>query len=311
MTNEIQGQLSINEDKLLRRRYTLTLVDECTRTGLGGEGFRARFENQLYELLAELTRQYTCCESDSVESTTAARLLRSALYNCDLALMKLPVKAAAKRLTETRLAEIHYEGLGINRELVYRARKKLEALKKSRIKVDSIHYNMALNQNIEARILNYNFHLNAGEMICNGIEYFIPTLGKPLPGISGMIALLAELEREQNFVNSFPPEQLEQLWKLYEHQLMSADANSIPLGELCYRHALLSLVACGRVEIPLSNDNAELLLNMNPGRLYYDALTVSHKLNKLAPEDYLDRLFARFRANCRGTLHSYNELIGV
>ena len=294
MPNEIASL--INPENLDKSNYTLSLANAAKTAGAVTESDYMDLVNRIFDKLAEQIKLYTNGESDSVMNETAAALLGSVLYNCDLALSRIPVDLAVSRLFSEPIDNIYFEGLRINRDLILKALSMIRKIKRTRINVMCPYYNNVLNNDLEKIVKSYDPKFDAKRNLTD-VDYKIPTLNRSVCGIGGILHLLEELQSENDFVNFFPKDQTSALFKRYLAELAHPAGDMINLGQLVFEHAVLSLMS-GDSEpiIPLSTEKIPKLVNeikLDEG--WYKALEVSHKLASRAPERYLSKLLAAFR----------------
>lgn len=306
--NELVSSSAIDAGRLDKSSYTLSLAAEALRCQLCTEGEYNAFELGIFDRLAEYIDIYTRGESTSVESTTAVMLLGSILYNTDLALMNLPPEEAARKLFSLPLHALHDSGVRINRQLILKALSKLRALKRTRINTFCVFYNRLLNVDLEKLIRSYDYNFDAKRNFTD-VDYPLPTVNRAVCGIGGILHLLDELQKENDFVNSFDEKQLGMLWNRYARELANPVGVMMNLGQLVFEHALLSLMS-GHSEptLPLSEEDARILAGReySGDEFYYAALGYMHRLDGRAPESYLARLLERLRAPMRAVFSCEN-----
>ena len=294
MQTELISNLAAAE--LDSSNYTLSLAKAALDLGVVNDMTYHIFINGIFIQLAKHIQLYTNGDSDSVMNETAAALLGSILYNCDLALSRIPTEIAVKRLFSESIESICFEGLKINRELILKALSMIRKIKRTRIDVMCPYYNNVLNNDLERIVKSYDPKFDAKRNLTD-IDYKMPTLNRSVCGIGGILHLLEELQSENDFVNSFPKAQTTALFKRYLSELAHPAGDMINIGELVFEHSILSLMS-GDAEpvIPLSSEKIPLLVNtiqLDEG--WYKALEVSHKLKDRAPERYLRKLLDAFR----------------
>lgn len=248
-----------DRERIDRRNLTLSTAAEALRCGLVTDADYSRFESEVFDELARLITKYTRGESDSVEGGTAAELLGSLLYNTDLALSRLSPEAAAAAIFSVRLQSIYLEGLKMNREYVLKALSILRRLKRTKINVMCVYYNDLVSRDLEKYIRGYDMYFDARRNY-SCVDYNMPTVNRSVRGILGIIHILEELTSEADFVNSFPSEMRDELWNRYLSELAHPAGDMLSLGQLCYEHALLSLVSGSPFPtVPLSPASADRL----------------------------------------------------
>lgn len=290
-----------------RANYTLSLAQIMIQNQTITESEYQAFINRLFLQLGEHIKLYTSGESDSVMSETAAAILGSITYSCDLVLSRLPPNIAIKRMLNEPIESIYFDGLKINRELILKALSMIHKIKRSRIDVMCVYYNNILNNDLERLVRSYDPKFDAKRNLTD-IDYKMPTLNRSVCGIGGILHMLEELQTENNFVNSFPREMTSRLFKKYLRELAHPAGDMINLGQLCFEHSILSLMAGESTpSIPLSNENINVLVStQNDG--WYSALSVSHKLKDRAPERYIDKLLEAMRPHLKTILASKNSI---
>ncbi|MGN1129471.1 MAG: DUF6179 domain-containing protein [Candidatus Flemingiibacterium sp.] len=295
------GAEKIDPSALDGSNYTLTLALEALRTGAIGRAAYDAFIERVFDKLADQIRLYTGGESDSVMNETAVKLLGSVLYNCDLALKPAGVGTALGRIMNEPIDSIYYDGLRINREYMLKALAMLRKVKRTRIDTMCVYYNNLLSRDLERLIKSYDPKFDA-KRGCAWVDYSMPTVNRSICGVGGILHLLEELQNENDFVNSFPKAQTDALWERCHREIAHPAGDMINLGELVFEQALISLIA-GEPEpvvpvpvtalIRLSQRLERRRLSGEEG--WYAALAVSHKLNRRAPQRYIDRLLGRMR----------------
>ena len=231
-----------DRERIDRGNLTLSTAAEALRCGLVTDADYSRFESEIFDELARLITKYTRGESDSVEGGTAAELLGSILYNTDLALSRLSPEAAAVVIFSVRLQNIYLEGLKINHEYVLKALSMLRKLKRTKINVMCVYYNDLVSRDLEKYIRGYDMYFDARRNY-SCVDYSMPTVNRSVRGILSLIHILEELTSEADFVNAFPPDMTGELWNRYLSELAHPAGDMLSLGQLCYEHAILSLVA--------------------------------------------------------------------
>ena len=273
-----------DRERIDRGNLTLSTAAEALRCGLVTDADYSRFESEIFDELARLITKYTRGESDSVEGGTAAELLGSILYNTDLALSRLSPEAAAVVIFSVRLQNIYLEGLKINREYVLKALSMLRKLKRTKINVMCEKYIRGYDIYFDAR-RNYS---------C--VDYSMPTVNRSVRGILSLIHILEELTSEADFMNAFPPEMTGELWNRYLSELAHPAGDMLSLGQLCYEHAILSLVAGSPFPtVPLSPESADRLgffpdRSATAEKLYVAADRLEKILAEKISSGYLKRL---------------------
>lgn len=225
-----------------RSNYTLSLAQIMLQNQTITESEYQAFINRLFLQLGEHIKLYTSGESDSVMNETAAAILGSITYNCDLVLPRLPPNIAIKRMLNEPIESIYFDGLKINRELILKALSMIRKIKRSRIDVMCVYYNNILNNDLERLVRSYDPKFDAKRNLTD-IDYKMPTLNRSVCGIGGILHMLEELQTENNFVNSFPREMTSRLFKKYLRELAHPAGDMINLGQLCFEHSILSLMA--------------------------------------------------------------------
>lgn len=277
-----------DRERIDRGNLTLSTAAEALRCGLVTDADYSRFESEIFDELARLITKYTRGESDSVEGGTAAELLGSILYNTDLALSRLSPEAAAAVIFSVRLQNIYLEGLKINREYVLKALSMLRKLKRTKINVMCVYYNDLVSRDLEKYIRGYDMYFDARRNY-SCVDYSMPTVNRSVRGILSLIHILEELTSEADFVNAFPPEMTGELWNRYLSELAHPAGDMLSLGQLCYEHAILSLVAGSPFPtVPLSPESADRL------GFFPDRSVAADRLEKILAEKissgYLKRL---------------------
>lgn len=263
MTCEITSTRQSNgfdEKNISRSNLTISTAAEALRSGIvSGQKYSA-FENALFAALAERIHEYTGGRSDSVESETALKLLGSILYASDLALSKMKPVDAVKTLFTVNLSDLCAFGGRIILEYQLKALSALRRLKRSRINVMCVYYNDLVSRDLERYIKSYDARFDAARNY-SCVDYNIPTINRAVRGIGGLLHILEELQKEADFVNSFPCEETDALFSRYISELAHPAGDMPSLGQLCLEHALLSLTAGAMSpEVPLSADAADRLL---------------------------------------------------
>lgn len=293
MNTELISQISTAGLDL--SNYTLSLAKAALDLGVISDLTYQTFINGVFIQLAKHIHLYTSGESDSVMNETAAALLGSILYNCDLALSKLPTELAVNRLFSESVESIYFDGLKINRELILKALSMIRRIKRTRVNVMCVYYNNVLNNDLERIVRSYDPKFDAKRNLTD-VDYRMPTLNRSVRGIGGILHLLEELQSENGFVNSFPECQTKALFDSHLSELAHPAGDMLNLGQLCFENAILSLIATGEPTIPVSDESIKKLISMNLGDdAYYSALAVSHKLASRAPERYLTKLLENLR----------------
>lgn len=248
-----------DRERIDRGNLTLSTAAEALRCGLVTDADYSHFESEIFDELARLITKYTREESDSVEGGTAAELLGSILYNTDLALSRLSPEAAAVVIFSVRLQNIYLKGLKINHEYVLKALSMLRKLKLTKINVMCVYYNDLVSRDLEKYIRGYDMYFDARRNY-SCVDYSMPTVNRSVRGILSLIHILEELTSEADFVNAFPPEMTGELWNRYLSELAHPAGDMLSLGQLCYEHAILSLVAGSPFPtVPLSPESADRL----------------------------------------------------
>ena len=288
--------------------YTLSLAKAALDLGIVNEMTYHVFINGIFIQLAKHIHLYTSGESDSVMNETAAALLGSILYNCDLALSRIPPELAVKRLFSESIEKIYFDGLKINRELILKALSMIRKIKRTRIDVMCPYYNNVLNNDLEKIVKSYDPKFDAKRNLTD-VDYRIPTLNRSVCGIGGILHLLEELQSENDFVNSFPKAETSALFDSHLSELAHPAGDMLNLGQLVFDNAILSLIATGEPTVPLSDKSIRKLISMNISEDgYYRALEISHKLAARAPERYLTKLLEKLRPHLPIVLKSEASL---
>lgn len=290
----MQTELISNIDaaNLDRSNYTLSLAKAALDLGIVNDLTYHTFINGVFIQLAKQIHLYTSGESDSVMNETAAMLLGSILYNCDLALSRIPPELAVRRIFSEPLENFFFEGLKLKRELMLKALSMIRKIKRTRIDVMCVYYNNVLNNDLERLVKSYDPKFDAKRNLTD-VDYRMPTLNRSVCGIGGILHLLEELQSENDFAASFPKEQTSALFNKHLNELAHPAGDMINLGQLCFEHAILSLMS-GESEpiLPLGEESIKKLARMKltGDEGWYCALGVSHKLAGRAPERYLEKL---------------------
>lgn len=301
MTTDIEtrnGEARIDPEAIDRSNYTLSLASAALSAGAIDRTDYDAFIQRVFEKLADQIRLYTGGESDSVMNETAAKLLGSVMYNCDLVLAPLPVGKALGRMMNEPLDGIYYDGLRMNRELMLKALSMLRKVRRTRIDTMCVYYNNLLGGDLERLIKSYDPKFDA-KRACALVDYAMPTVNRSVRGIGGILHMLEELQTENDFVNSFPKAETNALWERCHREIAHPAGDMINLGELVLEQAILSLMSgADRPELPISREAVKRLAGMKlgGGAGWYAALGVSHRLAGRAPQKYLDRLLERMRA---------------
>ena len=110
---------SIDPDSLDKRKYLPSLLYSAYECGLITDAFLSDFQNDLMNLLAEITDRYTRGRSSSVRTEKAKELLESAMYVISLTLKACPSpENAVELLKSTNARELFDRGLArIKRKL--------------------------------------------------------------------------------------------------------------------------------------------------------------------------------------------------
>ncbi len=110
---------SIDPDSLDKRKYLPSLLYSAYECGLISDAFLSDFQNDLINLLAEITDRYTRGRSSSVRTEKAKELLESAMYVISLTLKACPSpENAVELLKSTNARELFDRGLArIKRKL--------------------------------------------------------------------------------------------------------------------------------------------------------------------------------------------------
>ena len=306
MQTELISNLAATE--LDSSNYTLSLAKAALDLGIVNEMTYHVFINGIFIQLAKHIHLYTSGESDSVMNETAAALLGSILYNCDLALSRIPPELAVKRLFSESIEKIYFDGLKINRELILKALSMIRKIKRTRIDVMCPYYNNVLNNDLEKIVKSYDPKFDAKRNLTD-VDYRIPTLNRSVCGIGGILHLLEELQSENNFVNSFPKAETSALFDSHLSELAHPAGDMLNLGQLVFDNAILSLIATSEPTVPLSDKSIRKLISMNISEDgYYRALEISHKLAARAPERYLTKLLEKLRPHLPIVLKSESSL---
>ncbi len=233
----ISARGRFDPERLDKRYYLLSLASELRRTERITETELTALSDGLYALLEAHLERFTGGESSSVISSTAEKLLRSLMYNCDLTLLQLGEEAAAKRLAEAakaperELEKIYFDGLRLNRELQLKARSQLRSIKRELDSVEISHRELLrLPGELERLIRGYDDKYDAACSV--SIGYRMPTLGGGMRGISGMLHLMNEIRYELELTKKLLPQTKSAVEALLR---IDPDAN---LGECCLAAAI-------------------------------------------------------------------------
>lgn len=119
-----------------------------------------------------------------------------------------------------------------------------------------VYYNDLVSRDLEKYIRGYDMYFDARRNY-SCVDYSMPTVNRSVRGILSLIHILEELTSEADFVNAFPPEMTGELWNRYLSELAHPAGDMLSLGQLCYEHAILSLVAGSPFPtVPLSPESA-------------------------------------------------------
>ena len=281
-----------NENNIKRSNLTISLATEALRSGIVSSQEYSAFENALFDALAERIHEYTGGRSDSVESETALRLLGSILYASDLALSGLSLKNAVNVIFTTDLSALCAIGERKIREYQLKALSALRRLKRSRINLMCVYYNDLISRDLEKYIKTYDARFDAGRGYTH-VDYNLPTVNRAVRGIGGLLHILEELQKEADFVNSFPREQTKALFSRYLSELAHPAGDMPSLGQLCFEHAALSLAAGdSSPEVPLSADAADKLVFADKDAAQKALLSSSQRLRGHGDDAFVSKLSA-------------------
>lgn len=251
--NNTPSSDAIRPDKT---NYTLSLASEALRCGRISEELYHKRIGQIFELLAALIYAYTGGLSTSVENRTAARLMRSLLYVMDLALLSLSPEEAIERLAAASPARIYADGIPIERQYQLKARALLREARRCRPVTLCLSYNKLLDKTLPDILHGWDTRFDAGRRLA-GIDYPQPTVNPAIGGILGVIHRLEELIAENRFLLCFDEANRARLEERFHRELAHPAGVRCNLGQLCFDHALLSLLAGEKqAQIPLSHENA-------------------------------------------------------
>ncbi|MBO5220539.1 MAG: hypothetical protein J6C52_14010 [Clostridia bacterium] len=294
--NEVAARDIFDYCRLNRARYTLSLASEAFRCGLcTAEQFDA-LQLAMYERLAVHIHLYTGGRSASVENRIASQLLGSILHNTDLALMRMKPEEAVARLFSSRFDALVGEGMALAGEYSLKALSRLREAGRCRVPAIHIFYNRLYDM-LKELIRTYDIRFDAARVLVD-VDYRMPTVNRQAPGICGMLHLLDELIAENRFVLSFGEAEREALFDRWHREIANPTACTVNLGALCFEQALLCIMVGKQPgTLLLTPEDCTVFTAMYTGDIAYErAVSLVHKLADRAPERYLMRLLADFRA---------------
>ena len=297
MANEVASREIFDYGRLNRSRYTLSLAAEAFRCGIcTGEAFDA-LQLRIYERLAGNIHLYTGGLSASVEQDIASRLLASILYCTDLALMRMKPEEAVTRLMNGPLDALLCDGMALCREYTLKSLSKLREANRCRIQTMHIFYNRLCETDLRELIRAYDIRFDAARVLV-GVDYPMPTVNRSAAGICGMLHLLDELAVENRFVLSFEETEREALFERWHREIADPTAATVNLGQLCFEQAMLCIMVGKEPgELMMTEKDCSLYAMLYTSDIAYQrAVGLVHHLSDRAPERYLLRLLANFRA---------------
>lgn len=297
MNNSLPETILVDPSRLDRSNYLLSLANEAYRCGVLTDADMDALQSRLYECLAAHILLYTNGKSTSVESDTAARLMRSLLYNADLSLLACDASRAVKRILTEPLYNIISDGMNINKQYTLKAFDLIGKANRSRVESKSFFYNELYTHELKMLIRQNDIRFDAAKRL-TAVNYPMPTVKRSVRGICSLIHLLEELICENNFVSSFETAERELLEVRFKKKLADTVTTSVNLGELCFVSAILCMMA-GRSDGSLVLSDADvtyLARTYDSETAYGAAIGVSHRLTGRAPEKYLSCLLTKMRA---------------
>ncbi|MBC2582094.1 DUF6179 domain-containing protein [Clostridium sp. DJ247] len=167
LTNK--GKIDIK--KLNKNQYTISILQECLKSGVMSNAEVFNIQVKIMDLLKELIMKYTKGESTSVTVEVTESLLNSLLYAIDFYMLKFHnLEAALKELKQKEIKDIYEEGLQLLRLCVLDTKKLYEKIKRDRLKLELEAYNVTLDEAIPSFFEKYTVVFEAHNTMAS-IDY--------------------------------------------------------------------------------------------------------------------------------------------
>ncbi len=201
--NKLIKMTAIRKESLDRNNYILSLIQEGYRAGLIDQVNLDKIQRQIMLLLRDSILNYTSRESSSVKVETAQNILMSILYSIDAWLISIDhPEEQLDLLMATDIDEIYKKGLRLVDSCLAEAKMLYEAIKRSKLDVPIIAYNMTIDEALAGFFEQYDTVFMAQETMAS-IDYPLLFDDMEIQGIYYIKQYLEKLSIETQFCRYF------------------------------------------------------------------------------------------------------------
>lgn len=204
-------QGKINQARLLKNQYTISILNEGLRVGLLNNEDAYGTEWQLMSILENLIRRYTQGESSSVTSETAVSLLSSILYAVDAYLIHFnDPKKAIDELKNGKVENAYNQGIDLIRDCFVETKQLYKEINNDKLDVAVEAYNLTIAESIPVFLKKYGIIFEAHNTMAS-IDYPLAIDDMSIQGVYYLKQYLTHLKMETKFCLLFNQDDLNQI----------------------------------------------------------------------------------------------------
>lgn len=216
MEQQLDKVRHIDPKKINTENYTLSLLAECSITGLLSPQKLMEIRKRINELFKNTALAFTKGKSSTLPVKTSKVLFESVLYTCDVFFMSLPGADESVKFLENNSIDAVYES---GRSLIWKyfqeTKNIFRKVYETRLDVKSVEYTQAILKVFDEFYLHYDFKF-APQNIPAAIDY--PLMCGNWLGLRGVLYIkkyYSSLGLENEFCRMFPSDEILRLLDEY------------------------------------------------------------------------------------------------
>ncbi len=239
----------IPRERLDPYHYTISLIQEATRSGRMDQAAAEEIQVQLMDLLAELILRYNGGESTSLKTETAQRILLSILYSVDAGMRSLDdPEEGLSRLKTGKVKEVYKLGLDLIASCLEQTRQMYEEIVNNKLDIPNIAYHSTLNS-LPDFFKHYDMIFSAHDTMAD-IDYPLLFDDMKIEGIFYIHQYLQKLAFETAFCRLFRLTDVKKLLSNYGrvYRINYREA-LINVFEIVLTNSIFAVLSDGRADV--------------------------------------------------------------
>lgn len=205
------AQGKINQARLIRNQYTISILNEGLRAGILNEKLVFDIQKEIMSILKHLIRRYTQGKSSSVTFETAISILTSILYAVDAYLLRFnDSEKAIDVLKNDNVKNAYEQGVNLVRSCFVETKQLYKEINNNKLEVEVEAYNITIDESIPVFLEKYGIIFDAHNTMAS-IDYPLAVDDMSVQGVYYLRQYLTHLKMENQFCLLFSKADLQEI----------------------------------------------------------------------------------------------------